>query len=191
VEEANTSEGIILTLRICIVNNSNSLWDTLKQCAYLKSNAYLIHALNCFFWVVFFKRVNHLVLKILFELEITLLKRFEVVVEEEQVFERLVTLFLFSGSDYLTLFKFFLLLNSLGFDTAWSINWLRMSFGSGSKFIILFFLKFLDSFGDWEGKSSEFVSKLGNFGATALIMDFFYHFLDCFVDIFAMFIVID
>ena len=134
--------------------------------------------------------MKHLVLKILFEFKITLLKRVEVVVEEEQVFERLVTLILFRGSEYLTLFKFFLLLNSLWFDTARSNYWLSKSFVSGSNFIILFLL-ILEFFGDWEGESSEFVGKLGNFGANALIMDFFYHLLYCFVDIFAMFIVID
>ena len=121
MEEANTSEGIPFILRMCIVNNCNSLWDTLIQCAYLKCNSDLIHALNLLFLVVAFKRVQHLVLEILFELVITLLKRFEVIVEEEQVFERLVILNLFRGSDDLALFKFFLLLNSLGFDTTRSI----------------------------------------------------------------------
>ena len=66
--------------------------------------------------------MDNRVLVILFELIIMLLEAFEVVVEEKKVTGRLVTLILFFGSYFLTVFKFFMLLNSLGFDTAWSVH---------------------------------------------------------------------
>jgi hypothetical protein len=53
-----------------------------------------------------------------------LVKTFEVVVEEEQVTEGLLTLFLFGSGYDLALFKFFLLLVFIfiEFATTWSIH---------------------------------------------------------------------
>ena len=81
VEDTYTSEGHSLTLRICIVNGSNPVWDAVIQCTHLKSHNDLIHALNCSIFIVILIRMDHLVIVILLELVIALLKRLEVVVE--------------------------------------------------------------------------------------------------------------
>ncbi len=85
------------------------MWYALIQSANLKGHIDLLHLFYRSILFITLIRVNDRVFVIFFELIIILLKTFEVVVEEEQVTERLVTLFLFGSGYDLALFKFFLL----------------------------------------------------------------------------------
>ena len=95
------------------------MWYSLIQWTHFKVHNDLFHLFYRRIFFILLKRVNDRVLLMFFELIIILLETFEVVLEEVQVTERLVTLFLFgSGYDF-ALLKFLLLLDfiSIQFDT--------------------------------------------------------------------------
>ncbi len=81
LENTHSSKRMHIILRICISNNSKSMWDFLIQSAYFKSHLYLLHVLNLCFLVIMFPGMNYLMLEFFLKLEILLFETIKIVVE--------------------------------------------------------------------------------------------------------------
>ena len=66
---------------IRVLNESESIGDSLVESAHLESHFHLLHVLYCCFLKIIFQRMDNSIFKVLFELEIFLLEAIEVLVE--------------------------------------------------------------------------------------------------------------
>ena len=85
-----------------VLNESESVRDSLVESAHLKSHFHLLHALYCCFLTIKFARMDNIILVVLFELKIFPLETIEVLVEVKAGEVQLLLL------KQMTFFNFFL-----------------------------------------------------------------------------------
>ena len=81
IEHTHSLPWMTLLFRMCVLNDSESMWESVEQCADLQGYFHLIHLLNRSILIIIFIGMNDSVFVVFFKLIIALLQIIEVVEE--------------------------------------------------------------------------------------------------------------